>query len=277
MQYQNEETNAKFRIKLVTPKEKKHTSKSLLPCVWLSNGKKILNLPTMQSNTHNAKQSTRCHHIIGLMHCKKRDGGVFWSKFWSCQIWIWGGAFWSVIPERGFPENLDKNLLFSQNLLVHHNSLSHTMCVETNKSREGFQVTTLSDEDTREKTTNDLLGRLWCFGAAAGPYMTNTLHATLWLKAMRFKSTSILSKKCIQITRVAMLLISRKVIHFFFELQAFRSSTCCLTIFHQHYASKTHIWGSTSVLLPDLDVENTLVFWKSDGSLINMLSLLFAT
>ena len=61
---------------------------------------------------------------------------VFRSKLWSSQIWSfsWGGALWSEIPERGFLENLDKNLLFevncTENCLCITDSLSH---VETNK------------------------------------------------------------------------------------------------------------------------------------------------
>ena len=56
------------------------------------------------------------------------EGGVFRSKLWSSQIWSFsemggGGAFWSEIPERGFLENLDKNLLFEecvQECALHH-------------------------------------------------------------------------------------------------------------------------------------------------------------
>ena len=40
-----------------------------------------------------------------------------------------GGAFWSVIPERGFLENLDKNLLFSQKPACASQIVSHTLCV----------------------------------------------------------------------------------------------------------------------------------------------------
>ena len=64
--------------------------------------------------------------------------GVFWSKLWSSQIWNFslGGALWSEIPERGFLENLDKNLLFEVNCtetcLCITDSLSHTTYVETN-------------------------------------------------------------------------------------------------------------------------------------------------
>ena len=47
-----------------------------------------------------------------------------------------GGAFWSEIPERGFLENLDKNLLFEVNCtetcLCITDSLSHSTYVETN-------------------------------------------------------------------------------------------------------------------------------------------------
>ena len=45
---------------------------------------------------------------------------------------VGGGAFWSEIPERGFLENLDKNLLFSQKPACASQSLSHTTYVETN-------------------------------------------------------------------------------------------------------------------------------------------------
>ena len=44
-----------------------------------------------------------------------------------------GGAFWSEIPERGFLENLDKNLLFSQKPACASQIVSHTTYVETNK------------------------------------------------------------------------------------------------------------------------------------------------
>ena len=48
-----------------------------------------------------------------------------------------GGAVWSEIPERGFLENLDKNLLFEVNCtetcLCITDSLSHTTYVETKK------------------------------------------------------------------------------------------------------------------------------------------------
>ena len=47
-----------------------------------------------------------------------------------------GGAFWSEIPERGFLENLDKNLLFSQKPACASQIVSHILCgdVETNKN-----------------------------------------------------------------------------------------------------------------------------------------------
>ena len=50
------------------------------------------------------------------------------------------GAFWSEIPERGFLENLAKNLLFEVNgtetCLCITDSLSHTTYVETNDHNE---------------------------------------------------------------------------------------------------------------------------------------------
>ena len=87
-----------------------------------------------------------------------RNGwGVFRSKLWSSQIWSfpkWGGgagysrvnfghlksevfqngggggeAFWSEIPERGFLENLDKNLLFSQKPACASQIVSHILRV----------------------------------------------------------------------------------------------------------------------------------------------------
>ena len=86
-------------------------------------------------------------------------GGVFWSKLWSSQIWSfpkwggysgvnfghlksevfqngggvfqsklwWGGTFWSEIPERGFLENLGKNLLFSQKPACASQIVSHIL------------------------------------------------------------------------------------------------------------------------------------------------------
>ena len=61
-----------------------------------------------------------------------RNGGVFRSKLWSSQIWTFpkwggGGAFWSEIPERGFLENLDKNLLFSQKPACASQIVSHIL------------------------------------------------------------------------------------------------------------------------------------------------------
>ena len=38
-----------------------------------------------------------------------------------------GGAFWSAIPERGFLENLDKNLLFSQKAACASQIVSHIL------------------------------------------------------------------------------------------------------------------------------------------------------
>ena len=38
-----------------------------------------------------------------------------------------GGAFWSEIPERGFLENLDKNLLFSQKPACASQIVSHIL------------------------------------------------------------------------------------------------------------------------------------------------------
>ena len=50
--------------------------------------------------TQNAKESTRCHHVIvPIIHCNPGVGGVFWSKLWSSQIrsFPWGGVFRSKL------------------------------------------------------------------------------------------------------------------------------------------------------------------------------------
>ena len=62
----------------------------------------------------------------------RNGGGVFWSKLWSSEVWSFpklggGGAFWSEIPERGFLENLDKNLLFSQEPACASQIVSHIL------------------------------------------------------------------------------------------------------------------------------------------------------
>ena len=70
-------------------------------------------------------------------------GGILQSNTESAKICLnfnfrgeGGGALWSEIPERGFLENLDKNLLFEVNCtetcLCITDSLSHTTYVETN-------------------------------------------------------------------------------------------------------------------------------------------------
>ena len=68
-------------------------------------------------------------------------GGYFGVNFGhlKSEVFHWGGggALWSEIPERGFLENLDKNLLFEVNCtetcLCITDSLSHTTYVETKK------------------------------------------------------------------------------------------------------------------------------------------------
>ena len=65
-----------------------------------------------------------------VFHFRGRGRGVFRSKLWSSQIWsfsLGGGAFWSEIPERGFLENLDKNLLFSQKPACASQIVSHIL------------------------------------------------------------------------------------------------------------------------------------------------------
>ena len=80
----------------------------------------------------------------------RNGGGVFQSKLWSSQIWSFlkwgggysglnfghlksevfqngGGAFWSEIPERGYLENLGKNLLFSQKPACASQTVSHIL------------------------------------------------------------------------------------------------------------------------------------------------------
>ena len=83
-------------------------------------------------------------------------GGVFRSKLWSSQIWSYpkGGGYFGVnfghlksevIQKEGwgysglqFQKGVNwriwtKIYCSARNLLVHHSSLSHTMCVETNE------------------------------------------------------------------------------------------------------------------------------------------------
>ena len=68
-------------------------------------------------------------------------GGYFGVNFGHLKSEVFhggGGALWSEIPERGFLENLDKNLLFEVNCtetyLCITDSLSHTTYVETNNT-----------------------------------------------------------------------------------------------------------------------------------------------
>ena len=76
----------------------------------------------------------------------KTSTSNFWGRGYSgvnfgnlkSEVFHWGGgALWSEIPERGFLENLGKNLLFEVNCtetcLCITDSLSHTTYVETNK------------------------------------------------------------------------------------------------------------------------------------------------
>ena len=49
-----------------------------------------------------------------------------------------GGAFWSEIPERGFLENLDKNLLFSQKPACASQIVSHILRMWRLITQEGL-------------------------------------------------------------------------------------------------------------------------------------------
>ena len=71
-------------------------------------------------------------------------GGYFGVNFGHLKSEVFhlgAGALWSDIPEMGFLENLDKNLLFEVNCtetcLCITDSLSHTTYVETNEYIEG--------------------------------------------------------------------------------------------------------------------------------------------
>ena len=57
-------------------------------------------------------------------------GGYFGVNFGHLKSEVFrneGGAFWSEIPERGFLENLDKNLLFSQKPVCASQIVSHIL------------------------------------------------------------------------------------------------------------------------------------------------------
>ena len=58
-------------------------------------------------------------------------GGYFGVNFGHLKSEVFqnggGGAFWSEIPERGFLENLDKNLLFSQKPACASQIVSHIL------------------------------------------------------------------------------------------------------------------------------------------------------
>ena len=61
--------------------------------------------------------------------------GALWSEIWSTQIWSFlfmggvggGGALWSEIPERGFLEILDTNLLSVQQTASASQIVSHIL------------------------------------------------------------------------------------------------------------------------------------------------------
>ena len=58
-------------------------------------------------------------------------GGYFRVNFGHLKYEVFqnwgGGAFWSEIPEKGFLENLDKNLLFSQKPACASQMVSHIL------------------------------------------------------------------------------------------------------------------------------------------------------
>ena len=69
-----------------------------------------------------------------------RNGGYSRVNFGHLKAEVFqngGGAFWSEIPERGFLENLDKNLLFSQKPACASQIVSHVLCMWRLKSYAG--------------------------------------------------------------------------------------------------------------------------------------------
>ena len=78
-----------------------------------------------------------------------------------------GGAFWSEIPERGFLENLDKNLLFSQKPACASQIVSHILRM--------WRLIILSGCLPHKNVTCSLLDQ------SASVYAYLVKHNSLWL------------------------------------------------------------------------------------------------
>ena len=69
--------------------------------------------------------------IISNLKFSEMEGRYFGVNFSHLKSEVFqngkGGAFWSEIPERGFLENLDKNLLFSQKPACASQIVSHIL------------------------------------------------------------------------------------------------------------------------------------------------------